>query len=852
MIYCQKLKKISSIVVIAAILLQVNIYLHAQSVDEIINQFHKAKQRYINGQYISSKTRIERVIAIIIEKNVDRKDILGKCYLLLGAIYEKESKPLLAEENYQKAKDIYGIISVDGVNLDALNIYRKIVKGEEPSSQKTIEKEGEKKKKRKKKFPWLLVIGGVIVVGVLVYFLVIKPKKKYRLDVTRGEGVDGSPGTGTYPYKKGTRVSYSYTSRDGYSSLVVRLDGNVVDHSDTVVMNRHHTLIATATANVVDFVTDKDQVEVPEGSTSIFNVKFSAQPREDISMTVNHLEGDNDIGVLAGTNLTFTPSNWDTFQPVTLQAAEDPDTENGEAIFRISATGMENKDITAVEIDNDSLRFITNTDKISIEEGNTNTFKVKLSAAPSSNVAANISKVSGDSDITVRSGSTLTFTPADWDTYQRVTLAASEDPDTENGEATIRIGAPGLQDKNITAEEIDNDTLSFNTDTNKVSIEEGGTNTFRVRLSAAPSSDVTAAVDRVSGDSNITVQSGSPLTFTAANWHAYQAVTLAASEDPDTENGEAIIRISASGLQDKNITAEEIDNDALNFVTDIDEVTIAEGGTATFQVKLSAVPPSDVTATLSRASGDSDISILSGESLTFTTSDWNTFQTVTLQAGEDEDGENGQAIISIEAPGIQTRNITANENDSGTGAPPEVSISRPQDGETVYDDVIIRAVPADDFGIKKVEFYIDDVLKDFDTDFPYRYTWETGEVSIGQHQIKVIAYDAIDQTGEDEITVNVGDSLPSVGLTPPGETPLSGTVKITVTASDYRGVQSIRFYVDNVSLTPWDEGPQTGVNFDYELDSTAYTNGTYTFKAVAVDTAGQESTPAEIEITIEN
>jgi hypothetical protein len=85
----------------------------------------------------------------------------------------------------------------------------------------------------------------------------------------------------------------------------------------------------------------------------------------------------------------------------------------------------------------------------------------------------------------------------------------------------------------------------------------------------------------------------------------------------------------------------------LKFVTDVETVRVLEAGTATFQVKLSAKPSGIVKATVSRASGDSDITVTDGASLTFTTEDWNTYQTVTLAAAEDEDTINGTAIIRV-------------------------------------------------------------------------------------------------------------------------------------------------------------------------------------------------------------
>ncbi len=844
-------RKIISLVVMAAFLTHMNICLLAQSEGEIVRQFQSAKSHYLNGQYMNAKTRIERIINIIIEKAIPRTDILGGCYLLLGAIYEKEDKNILAQENYQKAKETYGILLVVGVNLEPLPLYRKIVKGEIESPPGMIERSGEKKKK---KFPWLLVVGGAVVVGAVVYFLLLKPKKK-TLTVNLGEGTAGEPATGTYEYKKGEVVNYNYQLQAGYSQLSVLLDGTAVSPQGTVTMDRNHRLTASAAPNVVNFVTDRDRVDVPEGSTAAFNVKLSAQPRSEINVTVSPGGGDGDISVLAPSSLTFTPTNWAAYQAVTLQAAEDPDAENGEATIRIGTAGMTAKDIIAAEIDNDNLRFVIDIDnRISVGEGDTASFRVKLSAQPSSDIIAEISRVSGDSDITVQPGR-LTFTPTDWNIYQRVTSAAGQDPDTINGVAVIRISAPGVANQDITVTEIDDDVLQLVIDADDpLEIEEGGTASFKIKLSASPSANVTVSVSRTGGDPDITVQSGSPLTFTSADWDVFQTVTLAAAQDDDIWNDTATIGISATGLAPREIQAKEIDDDGLQFVTDSDEVTVPETQTASFQVKLSAQPSFDITAVVTRSSGDSDINVVSPSppNLHFNAGNWNSYQTVTLQAVKDEDELDGQAVISITASGMPAKTITAHEQDNGPGAPPEVSISAPLNEETVYDDVTIKAVATDDIGVKMVEFYIDNTLDHTEMSSPYWYVWSTGDVTTGPHEIKVIAYDFVDHTAEAKINVTVDDSLPTVEITPPTPTPLKGTVTINVHAEDYKGVKSIRISMDDVPLTTWSSGPQTEVDFNFQLNTTAYANGNHTLKAAAIDTADQESAPAQITIVIEN
>ena len=100
------------------------------------------------------------------------------------------------------------------------------------------------------------------------------------------------------------------------------------------------------------------------------------------------------------------------------------------------------------------------------------------------------------------------------------------------------------------------------TSTNAVTVPEGSTATFQVKLNTAPISPTTVTVSRVSGgDTNLTVQSGGSLVFNASNWKTNRTVTLRATEDADRINGSAIIRCSAPGLVNKDVRATEQDND---------------------------------------------------------------------------------------------------------------------------------------------------------------------------------------------------------------------------------------------------------------------------------------------------
>lgn len=99
--------------------------------------------------------------------------------------------------------------------------------------------------------------------------------------------------------------------------------------------------------------TDPSSPRVPEGGTAQFRVRLSNAPAAGTTVSVSRLNGDPDLSVRSGATLTFTPSNWNVYQTVTLAAAEDADDIDGSATMRLSAPSFANQDITVWETDND-------------------------------------------------------------------------------------------------------------------------------------------------------------------------------------------------------------------------------------------------------------------------------------------------------------------------------------------------------------------------------------------------------------------------------------------------------------------------------------------------------------------
>ncbi|MEU9885136.1 glycoside hydrolase family 6 protein [Sphaerisporangium sp. NPDC051011] len=114
-------------------------------------------------------------------------------------------------------------------------------------------------------------------------------------------------------------------------------------------------------------------------------------------------------------------------------------------------------------------------------------------------------------------------------------------------------------------------------------------------------------------------------------------------------------------------------------------VSVPEGGTATYSVKLAAQPTSNVTVTSTAGSGDTDITVSGGSSLTFTSANWNTPQTVTLAAAQDADTTNGSRTITVSSAGLTSVTVTATEADDDTGGgDPGTHVDNPYAGATGY------------------------------------------------------------------------------------------------------------------------------------------------------------------------
>ncbi|WP_433241038.1 glycoside hydrolase family 6 protein [Streptosporangium sp. CA-135522] len=108
--------------------------------------------------------------------------------------------------------------------------------------------------------------------------------------------------------------------------------------------------------------------------------------------------------------------------------------------------------------DGGTASIVASATSVSVPEGGSKTVGFRLGKAPASNVTVNLTKT-GDADLTI-TPSTLTFTPANWNTAQNVTVSAAQDADQTDGTATIAAAAAGHTGVSITATESDDDVVT--------------------------------------------------------------------------------------------------------------------------------------------------------------------------------------------------------------------------------------------------------------------------------------------------------------------------------------------------------------------------------------------------------
>jgi len=160
--------------VLALCLFYGDISVYGQEDDDFRARFEKAKATYTAGDFnqaVEELERIHRIGSLLGELGGEDRAFLARVHLLLGAAYEKLDDLGAARKNYVLAVGYDERLSIEGLSLDDLHEYRRLILKEDlPPKQPAKQVIQKEIKKTKKRFPWLLaaVLAAAVVVGLII------------------------------------------------------------------------------------------------------------------------------------------------------------------------------------------------------------------------------------------------------------------------------------------------------------------------------------------------------------------------------------------------------------------------------------------------------------------------------------------------------------------------------------------------------------------------------------------------------------------------------------------------------------------------------------------------------------
>ncbi|AFZ23572.1 hypothetical protein Cylst_1281 [Cylindrospermum stagnale PCC 7417] len=276
------------------------------------------------------------------------------------------------------------------------------------------------------------------------------------------------------------------------------------------------------------------------------------------------------------------------------------------------------------------------------EGGVTDTYQIVLNQQPTADVTIQIN--TGNQLTTDAINNTLTFTAANWNVAQTVTVTAVDDAIAE-GTFQVQIahtasGAAeyaGIVISNVGVNMTDNDSARINVNLvgSNASVIEGNTTAYSITLNSQPRADVTIQLN--SGDQLTTDKT--TLTFTAANWNVAQIVNVTAVDDAVAQGTRTVQLLGTATSTDSLYNNKPIntgvtirDNDTAGItINDGGSLDVSEGGASdSYSIVLNSQPRADVTISIN--SGNQVTTDLT--TLTFTAANWNVAQTVTATVVE--------------------------------------------------------------------------------------------------------------------------------------------------------------------------------------------------------------------------
>ena len=385
---------------------------------------------------------------------------------------------------------------------------------------------------------------------------------------------------------------------------------------------------------------------------------------------------------VASTTLTFTTTNYSNVQTVTVVGVNDDVADDRSVTITHTTSGAldadktgkynikvtvinESGDDVGVTIDDSGLRPVR-------ENGGRDTYSVKLDSEPTSNVIVRV--LNSSPKVATVSPRSLTFTSGNWKSPRTVTVTGvNDDVDNDvNRTATITHDVSGMNEyadvtmaKTVTVTVTDDDVAGLTVTPASLTISRGQVDTFTVKLNTEPKPDDGVTVTATSADIAIASVRPGTQVFTSENWREPRMFTVrgVGSDDPHI-GGERDTRITIFTDTDKyfaspevvdvTVTDEDVVVEPAGLTVTPTVLTISQGRTGTYTVKLKTRPRGSVT--VSAASNNEAAATVSPGSRTFTPGNWETAQEFTVTGVASSDST---ATITNTASGRGYEDVSA-------------------------------------------------------------------------------------------------------------------------------------------------------------------------------------------------
>ena len=445
-------------------------------------------------------------------------------------------------------------------------------------------------------------------------------------------------------------------------------DDNATDETPDVTLTAAGGDYASLTAKVdvtldddetAALVLSADDLTVPEGEDGTFTVALASRPTAQVIVSV--ASSDESAATVSPAALTFTTDDWDTAVTVTVSAVDDDDIVAETPDVTLTAAGGDYATVTAkVDVTvAETAGLVVAPAMLSVAEGASGTFTVRLATQPTARVT--VAVASDDTDAATVDKAALTFTTINWATAQTVTVTGAQDDNATDETPDVTLTAAGGDYASLTAKVDvtldDDETAALVLSADDLTVPEGEDGTFTVALASRPTAQVIVSV--ASSDESAATVSPAALTFTTDDWDTAVTVTVSAVDDDDITAETPDVTLTAAGGDYATVTA-KVDvtvAETAGLVVAPAMLSVAEGASGTFTVRLATQPTARVTVAV--ASDDTDAATVDKAALTFTTINWATAQTVTVTGAQDDNATDETPDVTLTAADGDYASLTA-------------------------------------------------------------------------------------------------------------------------------------------------------------------------------------------------